>query len=120
MDRSMTSASAASGPWPGRAAPVIAGAALLWLAGCTSSQPVPHYYPAWSGGYGITAPSPSYIPPRYFQPQPEPQSAPSPGGSWLIPRAEAAEPQRPAPPPELHPVDPSCGWWRLCNLWSGS
>jgi len=119
---------AASGPWPGRAAPVVAGVALLWLAGCTSYQPVPHY-PVWSGGYGTAAPllsyrpQPSYpLPPRYFQPPPDPQPAPSPsGGSWLN-RAEAAElpPLRPVPPPELHPVDPSCGWWRLCNFWSGS
>jgi hypothetical protein len=91
--------------------------ALLWLAGCTSSPPVPQY-PVWSGGYGsASAPSPSYLPPpfypsppRYFQPPPDPQPAPSPsGGSWLIPRAKAAEPPpplRPVSPSPLRPVDP--------------
>jgi hypothetical protein len=122
--------SAASGSWPGGAAPVIAGVALLSLAGCTSYQPLPHD-PAWSGGYsGAIVPSSSYTrppsypsPPRYYQLPPDPQPAPPPsGGSWLIPRADAAEPPplRPVPPPELHPVDQSCGWWRLCNFWSGS
>jgi hypothetical protein len=129
---------AAFGPRPGRAIPVIAAVALLWLAGCTSYQPV-EQYPAWSGGgYGGTIiPSPSYRP----SPSYSPPSAPQPsGGSWLVPRAEAEEPPplRPVSPPELHPVDPDppalrflppvtlsppadatecIGWWRICHFY---
>jgi hypothetical protein len=114
--------------------------ATLLLAGCSASAPVTSYqppvpqqnYPAtvnvpndWTysnGGY--------YAPPR---PAPAAPALPSYFPN-VIPRAEAhttPEPYRPEPaapepvplrpvdPPDSHPVDPSCGWYRLCNFWSG-
>jgi len=105
----------------GKAAmPVLAG---LALAGCTAPmQPYPETLPYdwsyWNSGNYVARPAPTYS----WRP---PVSAPAPAPSSpfsVIPNAEAVPltPLRPVDPPESHPVDPSCGWWRLCNFWGGS
>jgi hypothetical protein len=50
-------------------------------------------------------PAPRYVapPPRVSEPE-WPETSPVP----------------PASPPALETADPTCGWWRLCNLWAGS
>jgi hypothetical protein len=90
------------------AAPVVA----LVLAGCMVPPPAPNvpvsYTPlvdTWDGLYRTTYPAVSYRPaaPPVVRPQPEPTFNPEP-----------------VPAPDEQPIDQSCGWWRLCNLWSGS
>lgn len=111
----------------GCATPVVMAGAALALTGCTDSVPVQRDTPI----YTITVPdrwpyrdNGTYAPPVAY---PRPAPAPPPSYSF-IPRAEAAPaapqttppPLRPVDPPDAVPVDQSCGWWRLCNLWSGS
>jgi hypothetical protein len=98
------------------AAPVVA----LALAGCMVPPPAP-YVPAsyaspvgtWGGIYRSTYPavSSSYHPaiPPVVEHAPQPVALPEP----------PFEPEA-VPAPDEQPIDPSCGWWRLCNLWSGS
>jgi hypothetical protein len=90
------------------AAPVMA---LALLAGCAVPPPAP-YVPAayaspvngWNGVYRPAVTDRIVVPPVVQQ-----QQTPDP----------AFQPE-PVPAPYEQPVDPSCGWWRLCNLWSGS
>jgi len=87
------------------AAPVIG----LALAGCMVPPPAP-YVPASYGPQagtwgGVYRPAATY---RQLAP---PVAQQTPGQTF--------EPE-PVPAPDEQPVDPSCGWWRLCNLWSGS
>jgi hypothetical protein len=110
---------------------VIAGVALS-LAGCTAYQPPQYYPPTWNPpwNYSYSDDRSYFAGPRAAPPAPNyswrpPIAAPAPHSSFsFIPSAEAAPapqtPLRRIDPPEMHPVDPSCGWWRLCNLWSGS
>ena len=110
--------------------PAIAG---IMLAGCTASAPVQQPYTAtldgpdgWSyrnrGFYAQPSPFSASrpLPPR----SPPPQSSPY---SMIVPSAEAQTVQAQPPPlrsidpePAAQPVDSSCGWWRLCNLWKSS
>lgn len=107
----------------GRAAvPVIAG---LALAGCMGTPPMQQYPAMWGAPGGSYAPS--VDPYRYYPPPgsylPTASATPKSGGSWVSPRVAPPAPPaslRPIDPPEEQPIDPSCGWWRLCNLWSGS
>ena len=92
------------------AAPVVA----LALAGCMVPPPAP-YVPAsyaspvdtWDGVYRRDYPpvTYSYHPPAppVVQHTPEPPFDPEP-----------------VPAPDEQQIDQSCGWWRLCTLWSGS
>ena len=112
---------------------MIAG---MMLAGCTASVPVqqpytatmnaPDGWPYWNGGYY----APPARAPGYYAPSPLPPRSPSPQSSpysMIVPSAEAQTVQAPPPPlrsidpePSAQPVDSSCGWWRLCNLWKSS
>jgi hypothetical protein len=88
----------------------VAGLAMV-LTGC--AVPPPQYVTVsyappvdtWDGIYRTTYPAVSYRPaaPPVVQPTPEPTFNPEP-----------------VPAPDEQPIDQSCGWWRLCNLWSGS
>ena len=114
---------------------VVLGAAVL--SGCAATEPVYVYYPVHppvhryvyvtrppADNPGDDAPQPPVV-------QPEPEPSPGPDKSWdwsLIPPAKAAPapappqpvpPQPPSPPPVVG-ADPSCGWWRLCNLWENT
>lgn len=89
------------------AAPVVA----LALAGCMVPPPAP-YVPAsyaspvdtWDGvSYRETHAGYGELRPPVVQHTPEPPFEPEP-----------------VPAPDEQPIDQSCGWWRLCNLWSGS
>lgn len=107
----------------------------MMLAGCTASVPVqqpytatvnvPYGWPYWNGGYyAPPAPPPVYYAPRPLPPRSPPQNSPF---SMIVPSAEAQTVPAQPPPlrsidpePAAQPVDSSCGWWRLCNLWKGS
>jgi hypothetical protein len=84
----------------------VAGLAMM-LTGCAVPPPyVPISYAppdTWGGMSRTTFPAVSYRPavPPVVRHTPEPTF-------------------EPVPPPDEQPVDPACGWWRLCNLWSGS
>jgi hypothetical protein len=88
---------------------LVVGLALA-LSACAAEPPSARYVPAsygpqvdtWDGVYRPAAtyrqaapPVVQHTPERPFEPEP-------------------------VPAPDEQPVDPSCGWWRLCNLWSGS
>jgi hypothetical protein len=102
-----------------RAAPLLLAAAFAF-AGCAEVAPpervISTVPSSWPDANGAAAP----------QARPReggdvyPPSPPHPFS--FVPQAEAAPAPalRPADPPVLNPVDPSCGWWRLCNLWAGS
>ncbi len=115
---------------------VLPLAALVLLAGCTASAPPNYGYgtPALPGS-AINMPGPytnrGFYAPRQFVPVPPPLTysfAPPAETRRSINPAMPEFHETPAPAP-LRPVDPpddaleldhSCGWWRLCNLWSGS
>jgi hypothetical protein len=98
--------------------------ALPWLMGCASDPTRSSLEQAQRDAWPM---SPYY----YYTPQP-PYTPPPSSGGWITGTANAGEthppdqtpyrpePLRPVDPPDAHPVDPSCGWWRLCNFWSGS
>jgi hypothetical protein len=105
--------------------PAIAG---IMLASCTASAPVQQPYTATldgpEGGYyrngGFYGPSSPLHAPSLRAPQSSPYS-------MIVPSAEAQTVQAQPPPlrsiepePAAQPVDSSCGWWRLCNLWKSS
>lgn len=105
------------------AAPIAA----LALAGCMVPPPPAPYVPAsyappvniWDGVYRTTYPALSFSYPPAIPPvvphTPEPPATPQPAAAPQAP----FEPE-PVPAPDEQPIDPSCGWWRLCNLWNGS
>jgi hypothetical protein len=82
----------------------VASLAMV-LTAC--AVPPPPYVPisyappvdTWGGMSGTTFPAVSYRPAMPHTPEPT---------------------FEPVPVPDEQPVDPACGWWRLCNLWSGS
>jgi hypothetical protein len=112
--------------------------AAVLLAGC-ANQPTVQQYPASVSDEVARAIDQMdqgmaqryYVQPRYPIPQPPlpppqaPSDPPSGGSGWIIPGASAAPVKRPAPTPapvdssssDVIPVDNSCGWWRLNNLW---
>jgi hypothetical protein len=102
--------------------------AVALLAGCAEQG----QYPAQNAGYGYSSyyrqvypQNPFFRPYQPAQPAyPQlPPGAAQPSGSSFsfIPQAEAA-PAQPSPPPapsQPVPVDRSCGWWRVSDLWCG-
>jgi hypothetical protein len=108
--------------------------AAILLTACTATEPMqPYYSPApppnvWNppsetysnGGYyapqprsyGPVYPQPAPLPQRTFSLVPQAEAAPAPQ-QWH----EAAPPPREIDPPYTVPIDPSCGWWRLCNFY---
>jgi hypothetical protein len=106
---------------------LLAGCAVLALAGCTTAEQAPQwsarprYYYAPPRAY--VAPQPPQAPlPYYGDPDPPPGYAATPASTPSP--APPAVASRPLPariaPPAMEPADPDCGWWRLCNLWVGS
>jgi hypothetical protein len=99
----------------GKVAALVAGLVLAVTA-CAAPPPAP-YFPISSASPvytsdGVNRGTASYRPVAPAEPSvvpPVAQHTPEP----------AFEPQ-PVPAPYEQPVDPGCGWWRLCNLWSGS
>lgn len=78
-------------------------------------------------GRRIRAPEPALPASEPLAVVPETVAPPAPEQTAIAPEPQLAPPTEPlpiearAPKPEgLHPVDPSCGWWRLCNLWRKS
>jgi hypothetical protein len=124
-------------------APALAGAISLVVAACVQSPP-PAQYPVVFGNSGpgsLYSPT-SYTPParpqagtwysspdpgraspelqqRYLAPSPVVTRGPEPGVPQVVTYPAALPMPAPNAPDEV-PIDPSCGWWRLCNLWSGS
>jgi hypothetical protein len=109
---------------------LVAGCAVLALAGCTTAEQAPPWARQPSYSYApprVYAPPRAYLPPQaplpsYGDPDPPPHAvAPRPAAPSPAPPSVAAGP---AParhiPPVLEPADPDCGWWRLCNLWAGT
>jgi hypothetical protein len=109
---------------------LLGGASLL--AGCAPTEPVYVYYPVrpvYRHVYVSRPPvdNPDDDAPQLPVAQPKPEPSPGPDKSWSdwspIPPAKASPapvpPQPPSPPP-LVGADPSCGWWRLCNLWENA
>ena len=107
---------------------LLAGCGFLALAGCTT-PPQSEVGPVW---YYYRPPQTYAAPPRsYTAPQ---SSLPIYGETEAAPRT--VEPLAPPPSPApsrlatrpspsqidqpLEPADPTCGWWRLCNLWMGT
>jgi hypothetical protein len=102
----------------------VAGALLL--AGCAAMpSPRPYYIPSDADNAPSPAyawPDPAYAPPRLYAQPPARSVRPDP-----LPVALRADyPDRPSPSPSaipdapaaIVPADPSCGWWRLCQLWN--
>jgi hypothetical protein len=110
---------------------LLGGAGLL--AGCAPmEEPVYGYYPVYRPIHRqvyVSRP-PVVDPSDDSEPQApvvQPESSPEPDKSWSdwspISPAKAgpqpAPPQPPSPPP-LVGADPTCGWWRVCNLWENT
>ena len=109
---------------------VLGGASLL--AGCAPTEYV--YYPVRPVYRHVYVSRPPVVDPSDDsgpQPpvvQPEPEPSPGPDKSWsdwspIISPAKASPapaPPQPGSPPPLVGADPSCGWWRLRNLWENT
>jgi hypothetical protein len=116
-----------------RLRPALAIAGTVMVVACTGPPPAPAYSYDPNSYYGSASAQRYGYPPPYYQPayQPlyrpyspaysePPIEQPKSAGFSLIPPAGAGELRPQAPPPSASPqkIDPSCGWWRLCNFWS--
>ena len=94
------------------------------ITSCSHSALGCNYAPA---NYGFAAGQAIPHKPGFYSIQPAPyqplrsDSTPSASSNWIAPSASAAEtsPRREPDPPVAVDNGDKCGWWRLCNVWSG-
>jgi hypothetical protein len=116
---------------------LLAGSAVLLLAGCTTAQqsspgapyasyyppPYPNYVPQRSRpsvpDYAELepVPRPNPVPPVRSERPPSVGSQPSPARVDPPPSRVAEAPRRAPSPPQMIQEPETCGWWRLCHFW---
>jgi hypothetical protein len=108
---------------------VVLGGAWL-LAGCAPMEEPVVYYPVYRPIHRqvyvsrppVVDPSDDSGPPAPVVQAPPEEPSPEPDKSWsdwspISPAKASPAPAPPPSPPPLVGADPTCGWWRLCNIW---